>query len=83
MTFWDGVGAGWGMTANGLSQAGSLLPREGELLYKVFLSDTNGDTVVDSNDAFPPIKLVGDYNPERHHGCRRGHRSSPRSMRSS
>ena len=62
MTFWDGVGAGWGTAPNEPKQAGTPGFADGELLYKVFLSDTNGDTVIDDTDAFSTGLLVGDYN---------------------
>ncbi len=61
-TFWDAKGAGWGTAPNEPHQAGTPGFAGGELLYKVYLSDTNGDHVINSSDAFTKGLLIGDYN---------------------
>ena len=70
MTFWDGKGEGWGSAPNEpINQAGTPGFADGELLYKVFLTDSNGDGVINgdpsdgvADDAFVKGLLIGDYN---------------------
>jgi uncharacterized repeat protein (TIGR01451 family) len=61
-TFWDATGDGWGTAANEPKQAGTPGFADGELLYKVYLTDTNSDGFVNSSDAFSTGLLIGDYN---------------------
>ena len=69
MTFWDAKGDGWGTAPNEPTQAGTPGFADGELLYKVYLTDSNHDGVINGNpndgiadDAFSTGLLIGDYN---------------------
>jgi len=69
MTFWDAKGDGWGTAPNEPKQAGTPGFADGELLYKVYLTDSNHDGVINgdptdgiADDAFSTGLLIGDYN---------------------
>ena len=69
MTFWDAKGDGWGTAPNEPAQAGTPGFADGELLYKVYLTDSNHDGVINgdptdgiADDAFSTGLLIGDYN---------------------
>jgi hypothetical protein len=53
--FWDGI-------QNNETKAGQPGFADGELLYNVYLADTNGDGTINSSDTASKGLLIGDYN---------------------